>query len=126
MFLRQFYLDRIDRAAILRTVAPARRPHRCRFRRADGPQGLAVTEGKTDKGVQEQDARGLVQDHGRLRHLLRADPDHGRGAETSAHGSARRLRRASRRDATSPGAALLAYAVGDQGHGDSGYWRTDE
>ena len=37
-----------------------------------------------------------------------------------------RLRRASRRNATSPGAALLAYAVGDQGHGDSGYWRTDE
>ena len=35
----------------------------------------ALKEKLTDR-VQEQDPRGLVQDHGRHRHLLRADADH--------------------------------------------------
>ena len=46
---------------------------------------------KLHESVQEQDPRGLVQDHGRHRHLLRADPDHGGGAEASAHGRAQHL-----------------------------------
>ena len=99
---------------------------RRRFRRPDGPQGLAGAEGKADKGVQEQEPRGVVQDHGRHRHLLRADPDHGGSAEASAHGRAQDFRRAPRRDAAGAGAAVFADAVGDPGAGSGGYrgWRT--
>ena len=94
---------------------------RRRLRRADGPQGLARAEGKADQGVQEQDARGVVQDHGRHRHLLRADPDHGGSAETSAHGGAQDLRRAPRRHPARARAALFAHAVGDPRAGDGGH-----
>ncbi len=81
---------------------------------------------KADKGVQEQDARRLVQDHGRHRHLLRADPDHGGSAEAPAQRRAQHIRRASRRDATRAGAAFFAHAVRDQGCGEGGYRGTDE
>ena len=46
MRLRQFRLDRLDRAAILRAAAPARRAFGRRFRRADGPQGVAGVAGR--------------------------------------------------------------------------------
>ena len=101
-------------------------PHRRRFRRADGPQRLAGAEGKADKGVQEQEPRRLVQDHGRHRHLLRADPDHGGSAEASAQRRAKDLCRAPRRDAARAGAAVFADAVGDQGCGEGGDCGADE
>ena len=75
---------------------------------------------ETHRGVQDQDARRLVQDHGGHRHLLRADPDHGGSPETSAHGGARGLCYAPRRDAAGAGAAFLPHAVGDPRGGDGG------
>ncbi len=96
------------------------------LRRADGPQGLAGAEAEAGRNLQEQEPRGVVQDHGRHRHLLRAGPDHGGSAKTSAQRGARDFRRASRRDAARAGAALLAHAVGDPRCGDRGYRRTDE
>ncbi len=81
---------------------------------------------KLTKVFKSKTPRGLVQDHGRHRHLLRADPDHGGSAEASAHGRAKHLCRAPRRDAAGAGAAIFAHAVGDPGCGDGGYRRTDE
>ena len=76
-------------------------------------KGVAGAEGQAGDGVQDQDPRGLVvQDHGRQRHLLRADPDHAGSAETSAQCGAQHLHRASRRDATRPGAAFFTDTVG--------------
>jgi crotonobetainyl-CoA:carnitine CoA-transferase CaiB-like acyl-CoA transferase len=94
----------------------------------DGAASLSVAraEGEAYEGVQEQDARGLVQDHGRHRHLLRADPHHGRSPEASAHGRAQRLRRAPRRDPARPRPALLAYAVEYPRAGGGGDWRAGE
>ncbi len=90
------------------------------FRRADGPQGVAGFEGETDRGLQEQEPRRLVQDHGRHRHLLCADPHHGGSAEAPAHGRAAGFRRASRRDPARPRPALLAHAVRDPRAGGGG------
>ena len=81
---------------------------------------------KLTKVFKSKTPRGLVQDHGRHRHLLRADPDHGRSAEASAQRRAQDLRRAPRRDAARAGAAVFADAVGDQGCGEGGYRGTDE
>ena len=53
---------------------------------------------------------GLVHDHGRHRHLLRADPDHGGSAE-HPHNAAREIFvNAPRRAPARAGAALLAHA----------------
>ena len=92
----------------------------------DGSQGLARAQAETGGGVQEQNPRGVVRDHGGLRRLLRADPDHGGSAETPAHGRTKNLRRAPRRDATRSRPAFFAHAVGHPRRGDSGYRRTDE
>src|SRR5258708_3755567 len=121
MFLRPVRLDRLDRAAVLCTAAPARGADGGRFRCADGPQGVARAEAEAGRGLQNQDARRLVQDHGRYRHLLRAGPDHERGAESSAHGGAKHFCRAPWRDAARTGAALFAHAVSDPRSGDGGY-----
>ena len=91
------------------------------FRRADGPQGLACAQTKADGGFQEQDPRGVVQDHGRHRRLLCAGPDHGGSARSSAHGGAKDFRQPPRRDAARAGAALLAHALGDPRACKGGY-----
>ena len=75
--------------------------------------GLAGAEGKAGRGVQDQDPRRMVQDHGRHRHLLRADPDHEGSAEASAHGRARDLRHPPRRHPARASAAFFAHALGD-------------
>ena len=107
--------------ALLRQHPTPATPLRRRFRRADGPQGLAGAEGKTHKSVQEQEPRGVVQHHGRHRHLLRADPDHGGGAEASAQCGAQDFRRAPRRHPAGAGAAVFAHAFGDPRAGSGGY-----
>src|SRR3954447_3659307 len=126
MRLRPFRLNRLHRAAILRAAARARRPDRRRFRRADGPQGLARAEGKTEDGVQEQDARGLVQDHGRHRHLLCAGADHVGSDRASAYGRPTGVRRAPRRQAAGAGAALFTDDIGGARAGRGGDRRSDE
>ena len=121
MFLRPLRLDRLDRAAVLRAAARACRSLGFRLRCANGPRGLAGSQGQADAGYQEQDARGLVQDHGRHRHLLCAGADHGGGAEASAHGRAQRVRRAPWCHPACTRAALLAHAVRHPRAGEGGY-----
>jgi alpha-methylacyl-CoA racemase len=88
--------------------------------------GLAGAEGEAEGRVQEQDARGLVQDHGRHRHLLRAGADDVGGNAASAHGRPQRLHRASRREAAGTGTALLAHAVSGKRAGGGGDRRGDD
>src|SRR6185437_15682117 len=126
MRLRQFHLGRFDRAAILRTAAPACGALGRVLRCADGPQGVARVEGEAGAGVQEQDARGLVQDHGRHRHLLRTGSHHGGSPKPSAHGRATSLRRAPWCDPARPRPALLPHAVHHPRAGGGGDWRAGE
>jgi crotonobetainyl-CoA:carnitine CoA-transferase CaiB-like acyl-CoA transferase len=121
MFLRQFHLDRLDRAAVLCAAAPACGLNRCRLRRADGSQGLAGAEGEADRSIQEQDARRLVQDHGGHRHLLRADPDHGGSAKAPTQRRAKNFCRTPRRHPARPRPALFAHALGDPRTDGGGY-----
>ncbi|MEY9152791.1 crotonobetainyl-CoA:carnitine CoA-transferase CaiB-like acyl-CoA transferase [Bradyrhizobium japonicum] len=125
MRLRPFRLDRLDRAAVLRAAPRARGPYRCRFRRADGPQGLARAEAEIAGRVQEQDPRGLVQDHGRHRHLLRPGADHVGSDRASAHGRPQRLPRTPRREAAGAGTKVLAHAICGAGAGGRGDWCGD-
>ncbi len=77
-------------------------------------------------GLQEQDPRRMVRDHGRHRHLLCADPHHEGSAAASAHGGAQDFRRTPRRHPAGAGAALFAHTVGDPRAGDGGYREPDK
>ena len=88
-------------------------------------EGWAALQEKLVRGVQDQEPRRMVQDHGRHRHLLRADPDHEGSAQPSAHGRARGLCHPPRRHPARAGAALFAHAVGDPRAGKGGYRRCD-
>ena len=80
---RQVRVDRIDRAAVLRR-APA--PHRPRGRGAAvaaRPGPVARAQGAARGGLQGQDARRVVRDHGGHRRVLRAGPVAERGAAST-------------------------------------------
>src|ERR1700735_4401667 len=83
------HFNRLDRTAVLRLAAPACGSFGAGLRSADGPQSLAGAQAKTGGSVQDQDARRVVRHHGGYRYLLCADPDHARGAASSAYGGAR-------------------------------------
>jgi crotonobetainyl-CoA:carnitine CoA-transferase CaiB-like acyl-CoA transferase len=72
MRLRPFHLDRVDRAAILRSAAAACRPVGSGVRCPDGLRGVALAEAETGRRFQSQNPRRVVQDHGRHPHLFRA------------------------------------------------------
>ncbi|MGY4188380.1 alpha-methylacyl-CoA racemase [Bradyrhizobium sp. USDA 4459] len=75
------------------------------------PKAWPALKERAEGRVQEQDARGLVQDHGRHRHLLRACSDHVRSDQAPAHGRPQCLHRAPWREAACARAALLAHTV---------------
>ncbi len=107
----QFYALLREHAGLVRGLL------RC----ADGPRRLAGAEAETGRGVQDQEPRRVVQDHGRHRHLLRADPDHAGSAAPSAYGRARDLCHAPRRHPAGARAAVFAHAIRDPRCGEGGY-----
>ena len=120
---RRVHLAGLDRAAILCRTAPARRPRRRALRRPDGCEELAGDEGEDGRGVQDQDPRRMVRDHGRHRRLLRAGAVAVGSAKTSAHGGAQDFRRRRRHNAARAGATVFTHALGDQEDGGGGAWR---
>jgi len=111
----------IDRAAILCAAAPACRTDRRRFRRPNATaRPWPALKEKLTKVFLSKTARGLVQDHGGHRHLLRADPDMAE-APKHPHNAARKIfveRHGITPARTRP--AFFAHAVGDPRAGGCG------
>src|SRR5208282_6162319 len=82
-------LDRIDRSKVLRRAVGAFRTEGPGAAAPDGSLGMAGTEGATDRDLQEQDARRMVQNHGGQRRVLRSGAEHGRSAAASAQSPSR-------------------------------------
>ncbi len=93
---RQACLHRLDRAAVLCPAARKDRPQGRIAAGADGPQGLGAAQEPHGRHLQDQDARRMVRDHGRHRHLLRAGAHHEGGAEPRPRQGAQRLCRRGR------------------------------
>src|ERR1700722_9965502 len=120
------HFNRLDRTAVLRLAAPACGSFGAGLRSADGPQSLAGAQAKTGGSVQDQDARRVVRHHGGYRYLLCADPDHARGAASSAYGGARDFCHPPRRHPARPGTPFFADTLGDPRCSQGGYHRVDQ
>ena len=98
----QFYANLIQKARTCRRGVAG----------ADGPRELALDEGAFRGDLQNEDARRVVRDHGRGRHLRGAGALDRRSAGASACSGPRGIHRCGRCDTASAGAALFAHAVG--------------
>ena len=99
----QFYAELVEKSGVDAN----------RFRPADGRRAVGRLQGRTRRGVQDQNPRRMVRHHGRQRRLLRPRALHPGSASAPPQPAPRHLRGRGRRDPASPRATVQPHEGGD-------------